>query len=197
MGMHSLFPEEHGYPEGFIYEPAFITAEEESHYLNEIRRTQLHAFQFQGFEARRKVASFGYDYRFDKGQLVKGQDIPEAFQPLIRRVADRLTMEAKRFVELLITEYPPGSIITWHRDAPPFDLIAGISLHADCRFRLRPYAKEKQGRSSMVNLDVRRRSLYVMQGASRTDWQHSIAPVKSTRYSITLRTLKEGGPTRS
>jgi alkylated DNA repair dioxygenase AlkB len=188
--MLSLFPEETGYPEGFQYVPAFISPEEEAHYLDTIRTTELHAFIFQGFEARRRVASFGYDYRFDQGVLVKGRDIPEVFQPLIGKVASRLGIEAARFTELLITEYPPGSIITWHRDAPPFDLIAGISFQADCRFRLRPHAKEKQGRSATINLDVQRRSLYVMQGPSRSEWQHSIAPVKATRYSITLRTLK-------
>ena len=190
--MLSLFPEETRYPDGFQYIPAFISPEEEAHYLEAIRATELQAFVFQGFEARRRVASFGYDYRFDQGALVKGKNIPGVFQPLIEKVAIRLGMETEKFAELLITEYPPGSIITWHRDAPPFDLIAGISFLADCRFRLRPHAKEKQGRSATISLDVHRRSLYVMQGPSRSGWQHSIMPVKATRYSITLRTLKSG-----
>jgi hypothetical protein len=29
-----------------------------------------------------------------------------------------------------------------------------------------------------------------MKDSARNDWQHSISPVKSLRYSITLRTLK-------
>jgi len=82
-------------------------------------------------------------------------------------------------------------VINWHRDAPPFDLIAGVSLLTDATFRLRPYDKEKQGRGSVISFTAERRSLYVMQGPSRSEWQHSIAPVKAVRYSITLRTLKK------
>ncbi len=188
--MLTLFPEEPNYPVGFLYEPDFISPEEELSLLEAVRRADLHTFVFQGFEAKRKVASFGFDYRFDKAALEKGKEIPPVFHPLIEKVAARINRQPGEFAELLITEYPPGSIITWHRDAPPFELIAGISLHTDCRFRLRPYAKEKQGKKSIIDLDVRRRSLYVMEGPARSEWQHAIAPVKATRYSITLRTLK-------
>ena len=90
----------------------------------------------------------------------------------------------------MIIEYPPGAVINWHRDAPPFDIIVGISLLSNCTFKLRPHEKEKQTRSSIISFPVERRSLYVMQGPSRTDWQHSTNPVKETRYSITLRTLR-------
>lgn len=90
-----------------------------------------------------------------------------------------------------MTEYSPGTVINWHRDAPPFDLIAGISIRGDCKFRLRPHDKTKQTRSSVISLPVNRRSLYIIQGPARSEWQHSIAPVKQTRYSITLRTLKK------
>jgi len=188
--MHTLFPIEPLYPPGFQYTDGFISKAEEDELLKEIRKTHLHSFQFQGFEAKRKVASFGYDYSFDKAQLQKGSDIPPAFFPLIEKVAQHLKIVADDFKELLITEYPVGSIITWHRDAPPFDIVAGISLHADCNFRLRPYDKNKQTRSNIISVPVKRCSLYVMQGEARTDWQHSITPVKEVRYSITLRTLR-------
>jgi alkylated DNA repair dioxygenase AlkB len=82
-------------------------------------------------------------------------------------------------------------VINWHRDAPPFDIIAGISLLSDCIFRLRPHDKTKYKRSAIISFPVNQRSLYIIQGAARKDWQHSIAPVKQLRYSITLRTLKQ------
>jgi hypothetical protein len=78
-----------------------------------------------------------------------------------------------------------------HRHTPPFDVIAGISLAADCTFRFKPYDKSKQGRGSTVSIAVERRSLYVIKGEARSEWQHSIAAVKAPRYSITLRTLRE------
>jgi alkylated DNA repair dioxygenase AlkB len=188
--MHTLFPVEPPFPEGFLYVPDFISAAEEAMLYHEAVKCERHTFTFQGYEAKRKVASFGYDWNFEQQRLSKGANIPEVFQPLIDKVATRLSIEVERFAELLITEYPVGAVINWHRDAPPFDLIAGISLQTDCIFRLRPYEKAKQSRNATLSFPVKRRSLYIMQGPARTDWQHSIAAVKETRYSITLRTLR-------
>jgi alkylated DNA repair dioxygenase AlkB len=193
--MDTLFPLAPVMPPGFIYEPHFLDAAEEQYLLEEISKIQLHTFLFQGYEAKRRVASFGYDYSFDKRSLSKGKDIPQAFDSLIDKVA-RYTMTPKDdFAELLVTEYPPGSVINWHRDAPPFDTIAGISLLTDCTFRLRPHEKAKQTRASIHSLNVRRRSLYVIRDEARTAWEHSITPVRTTRYSITLRTLRSASQT--
>jgi alkylated DNA repair dioxygenase AlkB len=187
--MNTLFPDEPVYPEGFRYFPEFLSEAEEKALCAQISGIQLHTFNFQGFEAKRKVASFGYDYSFDKRSLSKGKEIPDTFHSLIAKVSVKLDIPEADFAELLVTEYPEGAVINWHRDAPPFDLIAGISLNADCIFKLRPHDKAKQGRSSVISLPVKKRSLYVIQGVARTDWQHSIAPVKKVRYSVTLRTL--------
>lgn len=188
---HTLFPVDPVFPEGFDYYPGFISEAEETGLCNEISKLELHTFIFQGYEARRRVASFGYDYSFDRRTLSKGKDVPAAFHPLIEKVADHLSIRKELFAELLVTEYPVGSVINWHRDAPPFDLIAGISLLSDCTFRLKPHDKKLQNRSSIISFPLRRRSLYIMQGPARTDWQHSIPAVKRVRYSITLRTLRE------
>ena len=187
--MSFLFPVETRYPQGFEYFPDFLSENEEADLQKEVLKIDLHSFIFQGFEAKRKVASFGYDYSFDKRKLTAGKNIPEVFAPLIKKVSDYLSLQPSQFAELLVTEYPVGAVINWHRDAPPFDLIAGISLNADCILRLRPHDKTKQGRGSIISVPVSRRSLYVMQGAARTECQHSRAAVKEIRYSITLRTL--------
>jgi alkylated DNA repair dioxygenase AlkB len=187
--MNTLFDYAPSLPEGFSYHPEFISVGEERELLKHIGQVELKSFFFQGFEAKRKVASFGYDYSFDNGKLSKGKDIPPAFSGLIAKVAAQMNLVPERFAELLIIEYPVGAVINWHRDAPPFDIIAGISLAGDCVFKLRPHDKKKQGRSSIINVDVKGRSLYIIRGTARSDWQHSTAPVKSMRYSITLRTL--------
>ncbi|MGZ5133503.1 MAG: alpha-ketoglutarate-dependent dioxygenase AlkB [Flavitalea sp.] len=188
--MATLFPVEVNYPEGFQYFPEFLTVQEETDLTTEVSNINLHTFVFQGFEAKRKVASFGYDYSFEKRNLSRGKEIPPVFDSLIQKVSNQLNIQQQLFAELLVTEYPAGAVINWHRDAPPFDVIVGISLMADCIFRLRPQDKMKQGRGSIMSFPVMRRSLYVIKGSARTDWQHSITPVKETRYSITLRTLR-------
>ncbi len=149
----------------------------------------MQPFIFQGYTANRKVASFGFDYRFTNRKLNKGKEIPPEFKSLIKKVSAKLKISPADFAELLVTEYPPESVINWHRDAPPFDLIAGVSLLSDCIFRLRPQEKLRQTKGNVICFTVKRRSHYVISRISRSEWQHSIAPVKNTRYSITLRTL--------
>ena len=189
--MDTLFDIGPNMPDGFKYTPDFITAVEEENLLRDISALELHTFFFQGFKAKRKVASYGYDWNFEKRMLTKGKPIPEIFSCLIERVAKHLCVEKAAIGELLILEYPVGSVINWHRDAPPFDKIAGISLKADCVFRLRPHDKTKQSRRSIISHPVKARSLYVMQGPSRSEWEHSTSPVEDVRYSITFRTLKD------
>src|SRR5687767_12631425 len=137
--MATLFDIGPNMPDGFEYTTDFITAMEEENLLRDISALELHTFFFQVFEAKRKVASYGYDWSFEKKMLTKGKPIPEIFSFLIERVAKHLGVEKAAIGELLILEYPVGSVINWHRDAPPFDKIAGISLKTDCVFRLRPH----------------------------------------------------------
>src|SRR5687768_17622735 len=187
--MAALFDIAPSLPNGFTYFPAFISREEEKELCRQIDGIELHTFVFQGFEAKRKAASFGYDWSFDRRKLSKGKEIPPFFHPLMEKVAKKIGLQKEDFAELLVLKYPIGAVINWHRDAPPFGLIAGISLRTDCTFKLRPYDKIQQGRNSILSLPVEKRSLYVMQGEVRSEWEHSTAPVEDVRYSITLRTL--------
>src|SRR5688500_16739753 len=125
--MLSLFPTGPVLPEGFSYSPSFLTKEEEQQLLQLIAGIELHTFVFQGYEAKRKAASFGFDWSFEKRMLSKGKEIPAGFRSLIEKVAQAVSMKPEEFAELLVLEYPVGAVINWHRDAPPFGLIAGIS----------------------------------------------------------------------
>ena len=188
--MDTLFPLEPVFPPGFFYFPDFLSAEEEVHLLQTISKIELKKFNFHGYEARRNVASFGTGWSFSKQAVSIGPGIPPDFDKLLQKLAEQLEVSKNDFGQLLVTEYPPGSVINWHHDAPAYDFIVGISLNADCSFRLRPHDKIKQGRKSIISFNVSHRSMYVMKGISRNDWEHSTAPVKQTRYSITLRTLR-------
>jgi alkylated DNA repair dioxygenase AlkB len=191
--MNTLFPIEPLYPKGFAYFGDFITPSEEEALMKVIAAIDLQNMQFQGYEAKRRVASFGQDWNFATRRLSEGKPIPKKFHWLIERVCAKLAVNVEDVAELLVTEYPVGSVINWHRDAPPFDLIAGISLGADCIFKLRPYDRAIQTRKAIVSLPVSRCSLYVVQDEARSEWEHSIAPVNQARYSITLRTLRKDG----
>jgi alkylated DNA repair dioxygenase AlkB len=187
--MNTLFDIGPVYPPGFYYFDDFISEAEEKYMLELVSSYELGNMKFHEYEAKRKVASFGYGWSFTEQKLVKERDIPTEFNFLEEKLSAMADLANQPIQQFLITEYPKGSVINWHRDAPPYKSIAGISLLADCIFKLRPYKKEKQNRSSTVALTVKRRSLYLMTGISRTEWEHCTSPVKQTRLSLTFRTL--------
>ena len=88
----------------------------------------------------------------------------------------------------LVTEYAPGTPIGWHRDRPVFEDVIGISLLSACTFRFRRKAGAKWGRHAITAAP---RSLYLLRGPSRWEWEHSIPEVEKTRYSVTFRTLRQ------
>ncbi|MDB5202970.1 MAG: 2OG-Fe(II) oxygenase [Ferruginibacter sp.] len=189
--LQTLFDIEPRLPEGFTYQPEFISKEEEEHLLQIISSLEMKQMQFHQYEAKRRVISFGQGWSFTEQQLKEGPPIPSDFLFLIKKIAAQRSIDCEEIAQMLITEYPPGAIINWHRDAPPFASIAGVSLKSDCSFKLRPQEKEQQTRKATISLNVQRRSLYIMQGKAKTDWQHSTAAaVDQPRYSITFRTLK-------
>lgn len=93
------------------------------------------------------------------------------------------------FTQVLVTEYGPGAGIGWHRDKAVFDEIIGISLGTACTLRLR---REYSGKWQRLSVELAPRSAYLLSGAVRIEWEHSIPPVTDTRYSLTFRSLKAG-----
>jgi len=61
--------------------------------------------------------------------LSRGREIPQGFDYLIQKIGNHIKIQGNAFPEILITEYPVGSVINWHRDAPPFDIITSVGLH--------------------------------------------------------------------
>ncbi len=128
------------------------------------------------------MASFGYDYNL-KEEPFKKEKLFRSSSIFLMKPDTRLSINTK-FAGLVVTEYPVWSVINWHPDAPPINLIAGISLLADCMFRLQPQDKTKQVLSSVFLFPLKRRSPYIIQGIARTDLQSSIFPVEEIRYSM-------------
>jgi alkylated DNA repair dioxygenase AlkB len=110
---------------------------------------------------------------------------------ILDRAASLAGLEPAEFTEALLTEYPPGAQIGWHRDAPPFgpDVI-GVSLGAPCRMRFRRGQERGRAATERVSVVLEPRSVYVLSGPARAEWQHSIPPVEATRYSITFRSVR-------
>jgi|SRR2546423_10067637 len=173
-------------PDGFIYHPALLTEIEQTELINTIETLQFQAFDFHGYRAKRRVIQFGFQYNFIARDTTPSEPIPAFLLPARDKAAIFAEVPSERLVEAIITEYPAGAAIGWHRDAPQFEIVIGISLASSCRFRLKPM---KGGRISFVVLEPG--SGYVLSRSARWHYQHSIPAVEQLRYSITFRTLRE------
>jgi alkylated DNA repair dioxygenase AlkB len=184
-----LFGAPPGLPEGFRYEPEILSREMEAELVARFAELPFKEFEFHGYTGKRRVVSYGLKYDFAREALEERPSAPEFLLP-VRKIAARFSgVPAEDFHHILVTEYSAGSAIGWHRDKSVFGDVVGFSLLSPCHFRLRRKVGKKWERAAII---AEPRSVYLMRGPSRTEWEHSIPPVNSLRYSITLRTLRAG-----
>lgn len=174
-------------PPGLIFVPEFLSEREESELLVFIRGLEFRSFQMHGVTAKRRIRQFGLHYAFQSYELTPADPIPEAFSGIRGRAAELAGIEAAEWAEALVTEYRPGAGIGWHRDAPAFGVVAGISLAGACRMRFQTGSGAERRTAAM---ELPARSMYLLTGEARWKWQHMIPPTREPRYSITFRTLR-------
>jgi alkylated DNA repair dioxygenase AlkB len=174
-------------PEGFRYVPEFLSIAEERALVQSMQPLPFKEFEFQGFVGKRCVLSYGWRYDFNGGGLSKTEDVPAFLLPLREKAASLASNPAAELKQVLLTKYPPGAQIGWHKDKAVFSDVVGISLLASCTFRFRRRAGTKWERASLI---AEPRSAYLLQGPARTEWEHSIPAVSDLRYSITFRNLR-------
>ena len=182
-------------PDGCSYRPDFVTPTEERNLTAAVAALNFSAVVMRGGVARRRTAHFGVTYGYDARRTGPGEPLPAFLLPLRERCAAWLGIDAAEFGEALVTEYPAGAAIGWHRDAPMFGDIAGVSLLTSCRMKFRPYVSPKDIKSASIRRTTHEvmlepRSAYLLTDAARRDFEHSIPPVEALRYSLTFRTLR-------
>jgi DNA oxidative demethylase len=174
-------------PVGLVYAPDLLSCEEELQLLTRLDELRFGPIVMHGKAARRTARHFGLDYDYELRKPSPGEPMPTWLVPVRERAAQLAEIGPEELVEILVQKYPPGSTISWHRDAPAFGTVVGVSLASACRLRFQR-GKSRERRTWEVVLEPR--SGYVLAGEARTAWQHSIPPVKELRYSITFRTAK-------
>jgi alkylated DNA repair dioxygenase AlkB len=185
-------------PPGFAYRDGFITPEEESSLVAMLGAIEFDTFEMRGVVARRRVKFYGRAYDLARGPE---EPIPPFLFPVRDRLAEWADVAPAAFAMALINEYRAGAPIGWHRDAPQYGITAGVSLLSACRMKLRPYSsppqqgtrQESAGRTprrTTHDIQLLPRSGYLITGAARQDYEHSIPAVEELRYSVTFRTLR-------
>jgi DNA oxidative demethylase len=175
-------------PEGVAYAPELISADDEVALLGELETLRFDPIVMHGRAAKRTGRHFGLDYDYESRTPQPGEPVPDWLLPVRERAAELAGVEPEELVEILVQRYPPGSTIGWHRDAPAFDKVVGVSLGGSSRLR---FQRGKRDQRRVWEVTLEPRSGYVLDGEARRSWEHSIPPTKELRYSITFRTLRK------
>jgi len=175
-------------PPGLIFLPEFLSISEENDLLAFLRTIKFRTLQMHGVTAKRRIKQFGWHYAFESHELTPADPVPAEFAGIRARAAALAGIDPSAWSEVLVTEYSPGAGIGWHRDAPVFGIVAGVSLQGACRMRF----QSGTGIDRITRaIELPPRSIYLLTGDARNKWQHTIPPTRELRYSITFRTLRK------
>jgi DNA oxidative demethylase len=175
---------------GLSQADGFVTPGEEQRLTASIDAAELSPFRFHGWLGKRLTASYGWRYNFDDASFVPAEAMPDWLLPLRAKAARFASLQPGELVQALLIRYDPGAGIGWHRDRPVFEHVLGISLGAPATMRFR---RRKPGGFDRVSRLLAPRSIYHLTGEARHEWEHSIAAMEVTRWSITFRSLSEKG----
>jgi len=174
-------------PQGLVYRPEVLAVDEEAELLTILRELRFDPIVLHGQAARRTARHYGLDYDYEARTPMPGEPVPDWLLPVRARAAELAGHEPEELVEILVQNYPVGSTIGWHRDAPAFGTVIGVSVGGRSRLR---FQRGKGEARRVWEVLLEPRSGYVLAGESRRSWQHSMPPTKEQRWSITFRTLK-------
>ena len=153
-------------PEGFRYQPEFLSRGEERSLLQYIEKLPFREFEFHGFTGKRRIVSFGWRYDFNGGGLTRTEDMPSFLSGFRARAEAFAGIAAGGLQQVLITEYAHGAAIGWHKDRSVFGDVVGISLLSPCAFRLRLKTGQRWERRNLI---AEPRSVYLLRGPARAE----------------------------
>jgi alkylated DNA repair dioxygenase AlkB len=172
---------------GLVLVDQAVSAAEERALEAHIDAAPLAPFQFGQWEGKRLTVHYGSAYDFSRARLDEAPPLPDWLVELRAKLAPQVERDPALFAAALLLRYDPGAGIGWHRDRPQYGDVMGLSLSAPCVLRLRRRTGTGFERR---NVELPPRSLYLLSGEVRREWEHSIVPMDATRRSITLRTLR-------
>jgi DNA oxidative demethylase len=177
-------------PTGLSLADAIITPPEERMLIAVLDAAELSPCRFHEWLGKRLTASYGWRYDFDDASFTPFEPIPDWLLPLRAKAARFAGLQPGELVQALLIRYDPGAGIGWHRDRPVFEHVLGISLGASATMRFR---RRRPGGFDRKSARLTPRSIYHLIGEARHEWEHSIAAMEVTRWSITFRSLSEKG----
>jgi DNA oxidative demethylase len=167
-----------------------VTLDEEQTLIASVDASPLSPFRFHQWQGKRLTATYGWSYDFDDGSFTPAEAIPDWLLPVRAKAARFAGFPPAELAQALLIRYDPGASIGWHRDRPVFEHVLGISLGAPATMRFR---RRRRGGFDRAGVFLAPRSIYHLTGEARHQWEHSIAAMDATRWSITFRSISKKG----
>ena len=178
---------------GLTYVPDFITSAEHDFLLSQIDQKPWLT------DLKRRVQHYGYKYAYKARALNNNAYLgllPDWLSSVCKKLHDdRIFLSIPD--QVILNEYLPGRGISAHIDCVPCfaDTIASLSLGSHC---IMEFSNPKTGEKKSIALEER--SLIVLSGPARYEWQHAIPARKSDiingiktergrRVSLTFRNI--------
>lgn len=175
---------------GFSVKEGFVSAIEEAELIGRIQAENLSPFRFHQWTGKRLTRSYGWSYDFENGRFDSVEPLPGWLEGIKDRAAAFAGLAPEDLVQALLIRYDPGAGIGWHKDRPVFEHVVGISLGSAATLRLRRRTPRGFHRAGA---ELPRRSIYHLSDEVRHQWEHSIAPIETLRWSVTFRSLSAKG----
>ena len=181
---------------GLSYIPNFVSAQEQDFLLSQVDR------QPWLMDLKRRVQHYGYKYDY-KARTVRNDaylgSLPDWLLSISKRLHDDGIFPLVPD-QVIVNEYLPGQGISAHIDCVPCfaGTIASLSLGSPC---IIDFFNPKTSERKSIMLEER--SLIVLSGPARYEWQHAIPSRKSDiingvksvrvrRVSLTFRNVVLG-----
>lgn len=153
---------------GLYIFPDFINKSTEEKLLNEID-SQIWIVDYD-----RRLQYYGFRNELETPyDLVK---LPVPIPPLIFKLSQQIVEQGilnYKPDQVIINEYYPGQGIRPHKDRNYFEnQICGVNLGSSCVMQFTKASSQK------IDVEIPRRSIYVMQDDARKKWNHAIPPRK-------------------
>lgn len=169
---------------GFLYQRDLVGIEEEEQLLGQLSALSLAPLQMYGRRTKRRIASFGLDYRTSATTLSGAPDIPAFLHALRERAAKVANLDPATLQQALITAYPAGAAIGWHVDHSQFgDTVVAVSLRGAAMLELRPLHG-----ATILRQAIEARSIYVLRAEIRYGHEHRVL-AREERVSVTFRSI--------
>lgn len=163
---------------GLLFYPDFISESMEAELINEID-SQTWVVDYD-----RRLQYYGYRNELETPyNLIQ---FPVAMPPLIYNLSKDLVEQQIVSVQpdqVIVNEYAPGEGLRPHKDRNYFEnQICGVNLGSGCIMR---FIKIAGG--DVVDVEMPRRSVYVMQDDARYKWNHSVPARKKDTIDGNLK----------